>query len=60
MERQFKLISIKTNNLLFFFNSLNAKKIRAFDVEILDLGLGQAQQCGGVKLVNGISTFFSW
>jgi hypothetical protein len=35
---------------------LNAKKIRAFDVEILGLGLGQAQQCGGVKLVNGIST----
>ena len=40
--------------LTFHLNSLNIQKTTTFDVQNPGLGLGQAQQCGGVKPVNGI------
>jgi hypothetical protein len=36
--------------------SLNTKKIMTYANGNPGLGLGQAQKCGGIKLVNGITT----
>jgi hypothetical protein len=39
-----------------FYQSLNTKKIMTYANGNPGLGLGQAQKCGGIKLVNGITT----
>ena len=47
----------KTNiHLSFQLTSLNTEKTMTYDVENPGPVLGQAQQCGGVNLVNGILT----
>jgi len=46
----------QTNNLLLvLLNSLNTKKPTIYGIGNQSRGLGQAQQCGGVKPINGIS-----
>ena len=46
----------KANNPLPL-HSLDVKQITTYDVWNAGPCLGQAQQCGGIKLVNGISKF---
>ena len=42
------------------FHSLDTKKTMTYHVENSGFGLGQAQTCGGVRPVNGISTLPTW
>jgi hypothetical protein len=49
-------------NKISHLNPLQTKKgggAMAYDVGNPDPGMGQAQKCGGVKLVNGIPILFS-
>jgi len=41
------------------FNSLNTKKNTTYDVGNQGFGLGQAEKCGGVILVNAIPALSS-
>ena len=46
----------KAKTIASHLNSLNTKKTMTYDIGHPDHGLGQAQKCGGVKLLNGIPT----
>jgi hypothetical protein len=43
----------------YLLKSLNIKRPPTFDIGNADPGLGQAQTCGRVKLVNGNQTLLS-
>ena len=62
MKRKFKTVEVinstninnSNNNLSSELNSLNMTKAMTYDVENPGPDLGQAQQCDGIKLVNGM------
>ena len=49
--------STNINKMNNHFNSLNIEKTMTYEVGNPGLGLGQAQKCGGLKLVNVIPSF---
>ena len=56
MVISFANINKMNYHLSYKLNSLKTKKTRAYDVGNPGTDLGQTQQYGGVKLVNGIQT----
>ena len=46
----------KTTTIASHFKSTNIVKNTTYDVRNPGPGMGQAESCGGVKLVNGIPT----